>query len=347
LLKFLGVIGLFCLGLSLVDHETQPMEDPQALLVPPVGFPEIPFPEDNQFNEVRWQLGRRLFYDPILSADSSISCGSCHMAHRAFSDTIAMSLGVKQAQGTRNAPTLTNVAYNPYFTRDGGVPTLEMQVLVPIQEHNEFNFNIVLIADRMKQDTAYVRLSQMAYGREPDHFVITRALGCFERTIISGNSRYDQHFLQGKQVLNSEELKGKELFFSERIGCTNCHSGFNFTNFSFENNGLYLHYADSGRKRLTDLELDRALFKVPTLRNIALTAPYMHDGSVTTLEGVVEHYSTGGKEHRNKSQFLKPLHLKEDEKQALVSFLLTLTDEAFVNNKLYQPSGMKPDQIPY
>jgi cytochrome c peroxidase len=347
LVKVFGVIGLLWLGLWVTEFNDQSTDGLTELLVPPAGFPEIPFPEDNRFTEARWLLGRALFYDPIMSKDSTISCGSCHMAEYAFSDTVSMSLGVKKALGTRNAPTLTNVAYNPYFTRDGGVPTLEMQVLVPVQEHNEFNFNILLIADRMKANSTYVRMSQEAYGKEPDPFVITRALGCFERTMISGNSRYDQHFAQGKEELNDEELKGKELFFSERTGCTNCHSGFNFTNYSFENNGLYLHYVDSGRKRLTDMEADRAMFKVPTLRNVALTAPYMHDGSLKTLEAVVEHYSAGGKGHTNKSDHIQPLNLKEEEKNQLVAFLQTLTDEDFVSNKLYQPSGAQPDQIHY
>lgn len=313
----------------------------------PTGFPEIPVPDDNKFSEARWLLGRKLFYDPIMSVDSSISCSSCHLAQYAFSDTVALSLGAAKAPGTRNAPTLTNVAYHPYFTRDGGVPTLEMQILVPIQEHNEFNFNIVLIAERMQQDSSYAKMSREAYEREPDHFVITRALGCFERTMISGNSRYDQHFLQGKKVLSDEEIRGKELFFSERVGCNNCHSGFNFTNYSFENNGLYIAYADSGRIRFTNKEADRALFKVPTLRNVALTAPFMHDGSISSLEAVVDHYSSGGVGHKHKSEHIKPLELKEDEKQSLVAFLNTLTDEEFINNKLYQPSGLLPNQTQY
>lgn len=335
------------LGLSLVGNEIQPTDGLEKLLVRPIGFPEIPVPDDNKFSEARWLLGRKLFYDPIMSVDSSISCSSCHMAQYAFSDTVSLSLGAAKALGTRNAPTLTNVAYHPYFTRDGGVPTLEMQILVPIQEHNEFNFNIVLIAERMQSDPSYVRMSKAAYDRPPDHFVITRALGCFERTLISGNSKYDQHFLQGKKVLSKEELQGKELFFSERAGCSNCHGGFNFTNYSFENNGLYITYADSGRIRFTEKEADRALFKVPTLRNVSLTAPYMHDGSISSLEAVVNHYSSGGANHKHKSKHVRPLGLSEDEKQSLVAFLQTLTDEEFVNNKLYQPSGSQPVQSQY
>ncbi|MCF8459690.1 MAG: cytochrome-c peroxidase [Flavobacteriales bacterium] len=333
---FLGLIGVWISLLSLSFFESEFGH----LLVPPKGFPEIPFPDDNRFSDARWLLGRKLFYDPIMSLDSSISCASCHMAQFAFSDTVAMSLGAAKAIGTRNAPTLTNVVYNPSFTRDGGVPTLEMQILVPIQEHNEFNFNIVLIAERMMKDPTYVQMSNEAYGKNPDHFVITRALGCFERTIISGNSRYDKYAFQDqKGELNEVELKGMGLFFSSEMGCSGCHSGFNFTDYSFKNNGLYIAYQDSGRKRLTDLEIDQSLFKVPTLRNVGLTAPYMHDGSLQTLEQVLEHYSSGGKPHANKSELIKPLNLSSKQKEQLVAFLNTLTDYEFINRAEFKPEG--------
>ncbi len=335
---FLGFIGVWA---SLISVSFDSGKDEFGhLLTAPKGFPEIPFPEGNGFSDARYLLGRKLFYDPIMSVDSSISCASCHLAQFAFSDTIAMSLGAAKALGTRNAPTLTNVAYNTSFTRDGGVPTLEMQVLVPIQEHNEFDFNILLIADRMSKDSTYVNMSREAYNKGPDHFVITRALGCFERTIISGNSPFDQfHFQEKKDALNETERKGMDLFFSERIGCSNCHAGFNFTDYSFKNNGLHVAYQDSGRKRLTDLEIDRGVFKVPTLRNIGLTSPYMHDGSLKTLEQVVEHYSAGGKPHKNKSELIKPLDLRGQEKEQLVAFLNSLTDTEFVNKTEYKPEG--------
>lgn len=304
----------------------------------PEGFPPIPYPADNQYSLKRWELGKRLFYDPILSSDSSLSCASCHKADIAFSDDVAFSMGVKGRAGTRNSPTLTNVAYLPYFTREGGVPTLEMQVLVPIQEHNEFDFNIVLIADRLQQSKEYVAMSWEAYNRPPDHFVITRALAMFERSLISGNSAYDRYYFQKNTgALTADEIKGMELFFSAKTNCSSCHGGFNFSNYAFSNNGLYETYADIGRKRLTNNDTDLALFKVPTLRNIALTAPYMHDGSVKTLEEVVEHYNTGGKNHPHKSKLIMPLQLTPTEKAQLVAFLKSLTDYDFVNNKKFKP----------
>ena len=289
-------------------------------------------PEDNQFTEARWKLGKKLFFDPVMSSDLSVSCASCHKPELAFTDGKRVSEGVALRPGTRNAPSLANVAFLPYYTREGGVPTLEMQILVPIQEHAEFDFNILLVADRLKQDSAYVQESWIAYGREPDPYVITRAIACFERTLISGESRYDEYLRGNRFALNEKELRGMRLFFSDRLACSECHGGFNFTDYGFQNNGLYEQYEDPGRLRLTNKESDRALFKVPSLRNVAITAPYMHDGSVNNLESVVAHYNEGGKGHVHQSSLVHPLNLTASEQGALVAFLETLTDEAFLSN---------------
>lgn len=303
----------------------------------PAGFPTIQFPADNAYTTQRWALGKQLFFDPVLSNDSTISCASCHNPAKAFSDEVAFSKGVAGRLGTRNSPTLTNVAYLPYFTREGGVPTLEMQTLVPIQEHNEFDFNIVLIGERLRRNPKYVQMAKEAYNREPDPFVIARALANFERSLISGNSAYDKYTYQNNPAaLSEKERKGMALFFSEKTQCSKCHSGFNFSNNAFENNGLYDNYTDSGRKRLTNLVADFALFKVPTLRNVGVTAPYMHDGSLTTLEAVVEHYNTGGKNNPQKSKLIQPLNLTDDDKEQLVAFLKSLTDYAFITNPKFK-----------
>ena len=299
----------------------------------PEGFEPIVFPDDNEFTVDRWQLGKKLFYDPIMSSDSTISCANCHQAELAFSDHEIVSLGVEDRPGTRNAPTLANLAYHPYFTREGGVPTLEMQVLVPIQEHNEFDFNIVLIAERLNKIPSYVEESQKAYNRDPDAFVITRALANFERSLISGNSPFDQFFYQDQRhVLSDSERNGLDLFFSDQTNCSACHQEFNFTNYAFENNGLYEEYDDPGRFRLTGMESDRALFKVPSLRNIALTGPYMHNGRFINLEEVIEHYNNGGKGHPHQSDLIKPLNLTAEERVDLIAFLNTLTDQTFIEN---------------
>ncbi len=330
-----------CLAIALAACRKElpeaPLVEPETLLAVPPGFPNPAFPDGNELTTARWALGKKLFYDPAMSSDSTLSCASCHHAAKAFSDTVAFSPGVAGRPGTRNAPTLANIGYHPYFTREGGVPTLEMQILVPIQEHNEFDFNILLIAERLLRDTSYVRMSRDAYGRDPDAFIITRSIACFERTLVSGQSRYDQYFFQKKNAaLTAAEKRGMDLFFSEKTDCSQCHTGFNFTNYTFENNGLYSDYPDPGRFRLTELESDRGRFKVPTLRNVALTAPYMHDGSLPTLEAVVEHYNSGGQPHPNKSTLIRPLALTAGEKADLLVFLRSLTDEAFVNNPKFR-----------
>jgi cytochrome c peroxidase len=193
-----------------------------------------------------------------------------------------------------------------------------MQILVPIQEHNEFDFNILLIAERLQRDTSYVRMSREAYDREPDAFVITRSIACFERTFVSGQSPYDAYFFQGQnEALTAAEKRGMDLFFSEKTNCAQCHAGINFSNYAFENNGLYADYPDPGRFRLTELESDRARFKVPTLRNVELTYPYFHDGAANTLTQAVD---TMGRIQLG-TQFTS------EENAKIVAFLKTLTGD--------------------
>jgi cytochrome c peroxidase len=328
LVAFLGAVAL-------VSCQIDPalFEKEQALLDVPSHFPSIDFPEDNEFTESRWLLGKQLFYDQRLSQDNSVSCASCHKQDLAFADNTSFSPGVENRPGVRNSPSLANVAYHPYLTREGGVPTLEMQVLVPIQEHNEFGFNIIDIAKRLESDSNYSRLSKEAYDRPLDYFVITRAIATFERSLISGNSAYDMYLSKGDlSSLSKSQIAGMKLFQSNKTNCSSCHSGFNFTNYAFINNGLYKDYNDLGRKRLTGLEQDLALFKVPSLRNVELTAPYMHDGSISTLEEVIEHYNQGGTPHQNKHHLIKPLNLNDTEKAQLIAFLKSLTDKKFTTN---------------
>jgi cytochrome c peroxidase len=179
-------------------------------------------------------------------------------------------------------------------------------------------------------------MAQKAYNRPLDAYVITRALANFERSLISGNSRADQ-YARGKQSLNEEEIVGRNLFYSARTNCSQCHNGFNFTNYAFENNGLYTYYKDPGRYRLTLNPSDSALFKVPTLRMVSQTAPYMHDGSIATLEHVIDHYNSGGRNHPHKSPLIRPLGLDNEEKKALVAFLRALSDNEFIHNQYFMP----------
>jgi cytochrome c peroxidase len=308
----------------------------ETVFIIPPGFPSMVFPTDNNFTRARWELGKQLFYEKQLSKNNTLSCASCHKQEFAFSDNVALSLGDNNALGSSNAPSLANIGYHPYFTRAGGVPTLEMQVLVPIQEHNEFNTNMLDVIDKLKQNNSYNQQAQLAYGRTLDAFVITRALSTFERSLISGNTRFDKYLNDSTLYsLTASELRGYQLFNSSQTNCSSCHAGFNFTNYTFENNGLYLNYADSGRMRLTNLPQDRAKFKVPSLRNVAFTAPYMHDGSFTSLQQVIDHYNSGGQPHVNKSSLVHPLNLTTQEKTDLLNFLETLSDDSFVRNNIF------------
>lgn len=338
--KLIYILTFISLVACKEDSQIEPnaINDEETFLIIPEGFPEMEFPSNNEFTDERWELGKKLFYEKRLSINNSLSCGSCHKPALAFADNVALSLGVFNRAGTRNAPTLANVGYQPYLLREGSISTLEMQVLVPIQEHNEFNHNIVNIIDELKQDSSYAAESLEAYGRPFDGFVLSRAISVFQRSIISGNSAFDQYLYQGNTAaLNSVERQGMELFFSNRAGCSSCHGGFNFTSYSFENNGLDLEYVDLGRFRFTNDSIDLAKFKVPSLRNVGLTAPYMHNGSINSLREVIDHYNSGGKNHQNKSELVKPLNLSEAEKNALVAFLNSLNDYEFVNDSRWNP----------
>lgn len=337
LVKLFFLLFAFCAVLNSCKKDPAILVVEDEIMAIPMGFPLINFPAENSYTKERWQLGKQLFFDKQLSKNNFISCASCHKQNLAFSDDMALSIGDDNTIGTSNAPTLANVAYHPYYTRAGGVFTLEMQILVPIQEHNEFNTNMIDVVEKLNQNIMYQAMAQTAYNRELDAFVITRALATFERSLISGNSRFDDFLYKGNtNALNESEQRGFLLFTSNKTNCSSCHSGFNFTNYAFENNGLYENYADSGRMRLTQLPQDRAKFKVPTLRNIALTAPYMHNGGFNTLTDVLEHYNTGGQNHTNKSILIKPLTLTTQEKQDLINFLHSLTDNKFIQNKNFK-----------
>jgi cytochrome c peroxidase len=294
----------------------------------PKGFPQPSIPENNQPTAERVEFGKKLFFDPILSRDSTISCASCHLQDKKFTDGLAISIGIDDRIGIRNAPTLLNVAYLPTIFWDGGVPNLEQQVLAPIESHFEMDFNLPDVVARLNSIEEYKTLSLMAYDQLPSIFSVTRAIACFERTLYSGMSKYDDYtYNNNKNALSDAEKRGMELFFGEEGDCFHCHGSFLFTDNSFKNNGLYNIYSDSGRARITLNQDDVGLFKVPSLRNCEKTAPYMHDGSFATLEEVVEHYNSGGKKHPNQSSILRPLFLSQEEKSDLVAFLKSLTDE--------------------
>jgi cytochrome c peroxidase len=308
-------------------------EAPLPLVNVPTWFPALPVPADNALTSERIALGRRLFYEPLLSVDSSKSCASCHIQVLGFADANPISVGVHHRVGLRNVPTLTNIAYVPNLFAEGGVNSLELQAQAPIFNPDEMGFTIAGFLERIATDATYTAMFEAAYGRAPDAYGISRALAAFERTLISGNSRYDQFEYQGDaNALSEAEKRGLDLFFSAETNCSQCHTPPLFTTLEYANIGLYTTYADSGRARLTTLPEDRGKFRIPTLRNVALTAPYMHNGSKSTLAEVVAHFNSGGVAHPNKSNLIQPLNLSAEEQADLVAFLGALTDEGFVAN---------------
>lgn len=307
------------------------------LVTVPKSFPQLKVPADNALTRERVDLGRRLFFDTKLSRTQEVACASCHEQKHAFADPRRVSEGVEGKQGTRNAPPLFNLAWNKSFFWDGGAPTLEHQVIGPITNPLEMDMRMEDVVSRLAADASYVRQFEAAYEQKPSPEGVTKAIASFMRTMVSGESRYDRFKEGDKSALSEPEKRGMDLFFSERAECFHCHVGFNLTNNGFHNNGTRPDDPDFGRERITEKESDRGKFKVPSLRNVAVTAPYMHDGSIETLEAVVEHYAKGGEGHPNTDPTIHPLELTAQEKADLVAFLRSLTDEAFLEDPRFQP----------
>jgi cytochrome c peroxidase len=333
---------LFTVGCCLViafgcKQITVPENSPVKYRVP-AWWPSMPVPADNQPNSARMALGKKLFYEKSLSSNGKMSCASCHPVSGAFTDGRVTSEGAHGLKGLRNSPTLANLGWHPYYMAEGGVPTLELQVLSPVGDSVEMNVNILEVAHRLNRDAEWKALSEAAYGRELDAYVITRALACFQRSFISSDSRFDRFYYEKREELTAEEKKGMDLFFSERTQCASCHTPPAFTDYGFYNIGLYENYADKGKQRESYRAEDVGKFKTPTLRNIELTAPYMHNGSVNSLEEVVAFFNAGGHAHANKDPRIRPLNLSATEQEQLVSFLKTLTDWNFVQNVAFLPA---------
>ncbi len=306
-----------------VSAESSPLF---ALHLPP-GFAMPAMPAENPLTEASVQLGKALFFDARLSRTGALSCAGCHFEANAFSDTLAKSIGVNGLPGMRNAPTLANVAYHNSFFRDGGIPTLERQVIAPVHDDLEMDHDLTVVSSDLRDVEPYQTLSMQAYGKPLDPYVITRSIANYERTLISGWSRYDRYMQGDGAALSDAEVRGLQLFNSAGLNCTACHVGFDLSDHDFHNVGQYMAYADSGRARITLLPEDRGKFKTPTLRNIALTGPYMHDGSMVTLEEVIGHFASGGLPHVNRDPQLQSFALNLQERSDLIAFLSALTDE--------------------
>ena len=272
-------------------------------------------------------LGKKLFSDTRLSRNETISCLTCHVPQKAFTDGLKKSIGINGLVALRNAPSLYNIADAPYFMHDGGVPTLEMQAIVPIQDLNEMGFSMKELIVRLKTIPEYVSIFEKVYQREIDAWTITRSLAQFEKTLISKQSRFDLFLMDSvKHPLSQNERNGWKLFSSD-FGCIECHALPNFTSYDFATNYLTnITEEDPGRFRITRKEEDRGNFKIPSLRNITLTAPYMHDGSYETLEEVVQAYFNA-----KKSTIRPESQLTKKEISDLIAFFGTLIDTSSVD----------------
>ena len=294
----------------------------------PVGLDlYMPVPEDNPISAEAVKLGRRLFFDPILSRDRSISCASCHDPKRAFSDGRVVSEGVKGRNGIRNAPTLVNRGYGRIHFWDGRARSLEEQVLQPIENPKELDMSVREVVARLKQDGDYRQQFRTAFGGEASSESLAQALASYVRTILSGNSPFDR-YVSGERGALSEQQRGGLRIFRSKGNCTICHAGPTLTDERFHNTGVAWRNGqllDPGRFEVTRDEKDRGAFKTPTLREIVQTAPYMHDGSLETLEAVIEFYDRGGNRNPYLDPELRPLHLTAEEKKSLLAFLRSLS----------------------
>ena len=326
------LVFFFLLAVILSGCAEEGLQDKPISFKQPHYFPTINFPEGNEPSLLRFELGKKLFYEVKLSMNEDQSCASCHRLPSAFTDGRTVS-SFHENEFARNAPTLSNLAWSPYFMSEGGVPTLELQALGPIHEKHELSLSMEEVIARLKSSSNYSALSKSAYGRELDAFAITRALACFERALISGDSKFDRYYFLKSNDYSVLERQGMDLFFSERTQCSSCHSLPFFTDYQFYSLGL--EDADIGLERKTYSEADRGKFKTPTLRNIELTAPYMHGGSMSSLEEVVSFYNTGGGTRITKDSRVNAMNLSKEEETALVAFLKTLTDWNFVQNERF------------
>ena len=284
-------------------------------------------PDDNPLSPAKVVLGRMLFFDSLLSKDRSVACATCHNPGRAFTDGQPVSVGVFGRKGTRNVPTLVNSTYGASFFWDGRITTLEEQVLQPIQHPNEMDITIGEVVVRLERDQVYSDLFQVAFAREVNGGDLAKALASYVRTILSGNAPVDRYLNGDRNALSERQRQGLRLFRGKG-SCTACHLGPTFTDESFHNTGVAWRdgrLLDQGRFAVTGKETDHGAFKTPTLREVARTAPYMHDGSIATLEEVIEFYDRGGNANPYLDQEIHPLRLTDEEKTALVAFLRSLS----------------------
>ena len=319
-------VGLIVAALMGVvpTHAGALASSPSMRLQIPLGLDTyMSIPEENPLTRRKVALGRRLFSDRLLSRDRSLSCASCHDPRRAFTDGRPVSRGVAGRKGTRNAPTLINRGYGATHFWDGRARSLEEQVVQPIQNPKELDLTLAEVVIRLRDRRSYRRRFQMAFGRQVEAQDLALALASYVRTILSGRSRYDRYLSGERKALSVQARKGLQIFRGKG-NCTACHLGPSLTDEQFHNTGVAWHedrFLDAGRFEVTDKPQHLGAFKTPTLREIDRTAPYMHDGSLRSLEEVIEFYDRGANPNPTLDPEIRPLNLTLDEKAALLAFL--------------------------
>lgn len=325
------------------QNASAPAQGAMAFVVP-AGFPQPDLPADNPLTKAGVSLGEILFHDPRLSGNGAQSCATCHNPDHAFSDTVALSRGADGAEGRRNSMPLVNLAWNPAYAWDGSQPRIRDQALAAMTNPIEMHADPIRVTDGLQKDEAMADRFAAAFGSaEISAERVSRALEQYLLTLVSADSKLDR-VMAGRAQLTEQEQRGFELFLTEydpahgRRGadCFHCHGGALFTDYGYKSNGLGGAQTDEGRAAVTHQPLDRARFKTPSLRNVGLTAPYMHDGRFKTLKDVVAHYDHGV----SRTAALDPnlakhpmngLALSAADQDALVAFLLTLTEEKWTD----------------
>ena len=288
-----------------------------------------PFPLDNPPDAEKIKLGRALFFDKRLSKDGSLACADCHNPEFAFTDRKPKSIGINGQFVDRNSPSLLNSAFLETVMFDAHLKTLELQVIVPIQEPAEMGHNMKLLIPKLRSIPEYQKAAKAIYNRDFDAWVLTRSLAAFERSLLSLNSRYDKYMNGNRKALGKDEIQGMKLF--NQLYCSTCHPAPYFTNFKAENNGFYTEGSfDKGRFRVTMDSSDIGRFKTPSLRNIALTYPYMHDGSLATIDEVIHHYAKGTRNNNRTHSSIAPFSITPLQTQQLKAFLFALTDTSYL-----------------
>jgi cytochrome c peroxidase len=309
--------------LTLEQKAASSIETMKALYRRPAS---IPFPKDNLYTPQKLALGKKLYFDTRISVSSAQSCASCHSPAFGWADGLPVGVGFGMAQLGRHSPTIINAAWGAIFMWDGRLANLEEQALGPIQSPGEMNMPVDKLMDRLKTIPEYKPLFAAAFpGEDMSPKTLAKAIATYERTVVSQRAPFDD-WIDGNEKAVSEEAKRGFVLFNTKAQCSLCHEGWNFTNDGFQDIGLPSDDIGRGKFAPGVLKMEHA-FKTPGLREISRRSPYMHDGSMATLEQVVEHYDRGGVERPSRSDLMKPLDLTTQEKADLVAFLNTLSSE--------------------